>query len=466
MANLVSPLSKESILYTWKELIKRAGTPAGKVEEGVLRVLDIPVFYGLPKTAPASPYIAVCRCKDSSWMELLNMPEGTLAWSRLEESVPKGSQLHLENSIPVLFWGEGYENGNQPFAERRSDGSVIFYADIIAASFFMLSRWEETVVPIRDRHDRFPGIASVAWKQGFLDRPLVDEYAIILREWLKVILPGWQPALNEFKVHLSHDIDHVRLFPDLSSRIVRSASELFKRRDIRSAINAIFWNKSFDADPYYRRIYELAKISLENGLSNDSFYFMSARKSNKDAGYDINSPHIRRCIDSLLEQGFEIGLHPSYYTYSDPVRMADEKARIESVLGFPVRATRQHYLRFKIPKTWRILAEVGFTNDGTLSFADQVGFRCGTCHAFKPFDVINNSELAIEERPLIVMDRTIVDYLSLAPPEGSDLIVKLALRCRSVEGTFTFLWHNTSIYRKYLPWIDIYPALVRKLSAL
>jgi hypothetical protein len=399
-------------------------------------------------------------------MELLTRPEGTLSWKRLEEATPNGSQLRIEKSIPVLFWGEGYENGERPIAEHRPDGSVIFYADIIAASFFMLSRWEETVVPVRDQHDRFPGNVSVAWKQGFLDRPVVDEYAMILREWLKVVLPRWEPGRNEFKVHLSHDIDHVRLFPDLNSRLIRFGSNLFKRRDLRSAINTIFWNQSLGSDPYFQRIYDLAKISLENGLSNDTFFMMSARKSDKDAGYDIASPHLRGCIDFLLGQGFEIGLHPSYYAYNDLIRMEEEKTQIETVLSRQVRSARQHYLRFKIPETWRIQSQVGLLYDCTLSFADQVGFRCGTCHPFKPFDAVTNTELAIQERPLIVMDRTIVDYLSLPPTEGIDLIHKLALRCRSVEGTFTLLWHNTSIFKKHLPWIDFYPELIRSLSRM
>ena len=49
----------------------------------------------------------------------------------------------------------------------------------------LLSRWEETVLTGRDAHGRLPFSDSVAHRQGFLDRPLVDEYALILREWLK-----------------------------------------------------------------------------------------------------------------------------------------------------------------------------------------------------------------------------------------------------------------------------------------
>lgn len=55
--------------------------------------------------------------------------------------------------------------------------------DIFAASFFMLTRWEEYVNKARDSHNRFPATESLAYKQGFLDRPIVNEY---LEEFKKI----------------------------------------------------------------------------------------------------------------------------------------------------------------------------------------------------------------------------------------------------------------------------------------
>ena len=63
-------------------------------------------------------------------------------------------------------------------------------------------------------------------------------------------------------------------------------------------------------------------------------------------------------------------------------------------------------------------------------------------------------ELNIIEIPLIAMDGTLKTYRKLRIKEGSDSILKLKNRCRKVEGTFTLLWHNTSIYRGWEEWFD------------
>ena len=53
----------------------------------------------------------------------------------------------------------------------------------------MLSRYEEAVLLDRDDHDRFPATASIAYKTGFLDRPIIDEYVEILWVAMKRVWP-------------------------------------------------------------------------------------------------------------------------------------------------------------------------------------------------------------------------------------------------------------------------------------
>jgi hypothetical protein len=466
MANLASPLTNKSILYTWKELIKRASIPADKLEDGALRVLDIPVFYGLPGATPALPYLTICRSTESSWGELLERPNGTLVWKRLEEAIPRSRKINLESPLPVLFWGDGYEHGNKPVAERRSDGSVIFYADIIAASFFMLSQWEETVVFIRDKHDRFPASASVACKQGFLERPIVDEYALILREWLNILLPDWKPVENEFHVKINHDIDSIRRFPNVRARLMATGFDIVRGRDFGSLGRNILGGSTNETDPHFRAIYNLAQMSLDAGLKKDAFYFMAADSSSKDNGYDVTSAEIRTCIKYLERTGCEIGFHPGYYTFDDAAKFAIEKTKIKKVLGNTKFGSRQHYLRFKVPETWRILAKEGISYDATLGFFDHVGFRCGTCHRFKPFDTYLDDEMDLEEEPLIVMDMTLVNYMTIKPHEGYEVVRVLAERCRRVKGTFTFLWHNTSFQGEYIPWMATYLEILKLLGSM
>lgn len=98
-------------------------------------------------------------------------------------------------------------DGPKPFPELQRNGSVLINADIVAATVFTLCRCEELVLPMRDRHDGFLAAASVAHKHGFVERPVVDEYPLILREWLKLLFPDSRPRARRFPVKLSRDVD-------------------------------------------------------------------------------------------------------------------------------------------------------------------------------------------------------------------------------------------------------------------
>mgnify|MGYP001077022375 CR=1 FL=1 len=406
--------------------------------------------------------IIVVPCRERAWIALLDLPENNLHWVSVDRALPPNYESSFTSgcSVPVLFWGEGYEDGSKPFAERREDGTVIFYADIIAATFFMLTRWEETVSSVRDQHGRFPATASVAYKQGFLDRPIVDEYALILGAWLKTLLPGWEPQPPRFSVKLSHDIDYVR-----SASIRTFGGDILKRRSPVKALQTARQLISREADPYLQGCYELADLSEAHGFQS-AFYFMAADRSPLDSGYDPQEKSVQRLIHALRSRGHEVGFHPGYQTFDNPERFHQEKQRMDLALGETRYGGRQHFLRFRAPDTWRLWEEAGLTYDSTLGYADHEGFRCGTCHPFQPFDIEQDRVLDLWEIPLIVMDGTLRNYRNVTPAEGEERILTLAQRCQAVNGVFTLLWHNTSLQGEWAPWAAVYRRVLPQLAAL
>ena len=465
-----SPLSREALRYTWRQLAHRAGVTGGDPFGTGLENLKIPVYYeNALQVQPDRSSIIVVPCADSAWWALLERAPCSLQWVSVRETVPQGVQLPIGDSIPVLFWGEGYDDGSKPFAELRDDGSVVFYADLIASTFFMLSRWEETVVDVRDEHDRFPGTASVAHKQAFLDRPVVDLYAQILRCWLRTLLPQWVPEVREFSVKLSHDVDAIRRFPTLYSATQSLGADLLKRHSLRKAWETVvdtFWQTGAPhRTAHYQGIDFLAGLSKRHKIDS-AFYFMATEPGPLESDYDLASPLIRQCIERLQKQGFEIGLHPGYHTFNDQSRLAAEKARLDEALGETKYGGRQHFLRFHVPQTWRNWEEVGLTYDSTMTYPEHEGFRCGTCHPFRPFDVQQIRQLSIWEIPLIVMDVTLCKYRKFSPEQAEARILELAQRCKQVEGTFTLLWHNSSLDSTWRAWPQMYERVVEELSEL
>ena len=109
--------------------------------------------------------------------------------------------------IPILF-GEPREEWS------REGQQVIIHADLIASSYFLLSRYEEMYLRHeRDQLGRFPGKSSLAYRAGFLHRPIVDEYGYALREILlssgiaeRYNLRIPERAKTFSAVHLTHDL--------------------------------------------------------------------------------------------------------------------------------------------------------------------------------------------------------------------------------------------------------------------
>lgn len=453
----LSMLTPKAVEYSWEQLAQRAGfTDAGSF----LAVDDYFQYCALDQAEIARPGIIVVPCSKDSWQSLLDAKAQTLDFVPVDQVFPVGIQPPFSRSIPVLFWGAGYEDGRKPFVQRTDDGMVIFYADIVAATFFMLSRWEETVVPTRDQHNRFAATASVAYKQGFLDRPIVDEYALILQAWLKLLLPNWQPQAHLFSVKLSHDIDSVR-----SSSLWRLGGDLLKRQSLGRAVQTAKELLLSEQDFSLRGCRELAQLSEQNSFQS-AFYFMAAARNSFDNGYDVNSKPVWHLIRELRQRGHEIGFHPGYSTWDNPDRFMLEKCCMDRALGETQYGGRQHYLRFSVPHTWRLWESAGLSYDSTLSYADYEGFRCGSCHPFRPFDIELDRPLNLLEIPLIVMDGTLKQYRNLTPEQGEERILALAKRCQQVNGIFTLLWHNTSLMGEWESWAPVYRRVLPRLAAL
>ena len=109
-------------------------------------------------------------------------------------------------------------------------------------------------------------------------------------------------------------------------------------------------------------------------------------------------------IREIDRQGWEIGLHPSWYSFDDADELKRQKEILEKALGHEIVSIRQHYLHYDIRITPAVHAEAGFKYDSTLGFNDNVGFRFGTCYPYHLYDLNAEKELPIMEIPLVIHD--------------------------------------------------------------
>ncbi|WP_181015627.1 polysaccharide deacetylase family protein [Alkalispirochaeta sphaeroplastigenens] len=385
-------------------------------------------------------------------LELTDVPAEIVR--RLRERVPEQPGV-----IPVLYGeprvvipGAGDDGGEQGGRRVRCD------VDIFGSIFFMLSRYEEVVVPDRDEHDRFPATASVALKAGFLERPIVNEYVELLWAMLSYLWPGLQRRKREFRMLVSHDVDvpFEDAFRPPYWALRRTAGDVFKRRDPVAAVEQLRrWNrvrKGHLAEDRNNTFDFIMSESEKRGLTS-AFYFIPKGSSDQIIRYDVDHPILQDLLKRISERGHEIGYHASYETFQDEdmtvqeveyLRGALEKAKIQQ----EVKGGRQHYLRWQTPNTFRNWEAASMTYETTLGFADHAGFRCGTCWEFPVYDVVKRRDLKLVERPLVAMECSITSarYRGLGYGEWAySVFAALKERCRLYSGDFALLWHNNEL---------------------
>jgi hypothetical protein len=340
---------------------------------------------------------------------------------------------------------------NLPFAETKGD-ELHINADIISLSFIMLSRYEEKMIDERDSLGRFESKNSIAVKYNFIDYPVVDEYALILRKYLQIFFPDQHFTIPRCKIIPTHDIDEIRRFTGLKKTIRTILGDIIFYKNLPMFFKSIGQylgsvNNS-DKDPYIDAIRELVKVSGKHHLKSE-FYFMGAEPGQFDCGYDIAAPYLSDILSNINRHGMTIGYHGGFETCDNSDLFSKEKERIETVVGHKIANVRQHYLRFDIHLTFRMMELCGMKYDSTLGYADREGFRCGTCFEYHPYDFENDKPYnSIKERPLIVMDVTLSDYRKHTMNEAYRQMVKLYSRCKVVGGNFVILWHNNSVVRE------------------
>jgi len=347
-----------------------------------------------------------------------------------------------------------------PLITATVNGWNIGY-DILGLTYWMLNRIEEIGRTDLDNHGRFPATASHAYKHNYLERPVVDEWLHVLGQVISKTWPGIELKQHTFSMKVSHDVDAPSRYGFASAKgLLRAmAGDVLKRGDLKNPLRAPWIklnsrNKIHSSDPY--NTFEwIMDLSDQHGLTS-AFYFICGRTSDLDADYEPEHPAIRALMRRIHERGHEIGLHPSYNTYQHPQIIAVEAQRLRKIAaeeGIEQArwGGRMHYLRWEQPTTLRAWAEAGMDYDSTLSYADRPGFRCGTCFEYPAFDPVENRELKLRVRPLVVMECSVIDacYSGLGVGEAAQQKLKtLKDVCRKVNGCFTLLWHNSSFANK------------------
>ena len=174
---------------------------------------------------------------------------------------------------------------------------------------------------------------------------------------------------------------------------------------------------------------------------------------------------VRMAVEKILDSRGEVGLHGSMISHLSKEDLKKEKESLDDFLSSPCVGIRQHFLRLKVPQTWRSQTESGFLYDCTLGYPDRSGFRAGFALPFRPYDVEADQEIGIWEINTNVMDQTYDKYDRKGKEEIKSEIQKLQDQLEAANGgLLTLLWHTNVLEEFGFPgFVDLYGELLEGL---
>jgi hypothetical protein len=359
---------------------------------------------------------------------------------------------------------------NQDIPVKISDGIPLFYGDSgnqlgfdpFAASFYFLSRYEEYLPFRKDSHGRFHSESSILSQYDALRLPLVDLYAERLIVWLLKFFPRLEVIRNQYKMEVTFDVDQLFMFK--AKGIARSLLGIAKnlvtdRSKLSARLESIFGNRKDPID-----IYDKLIERCHNAKLKPIYFFQVGEQSRYDINNPTHLPRVRNKINQIAVSS-ELGIHPSYYT-SEKLDLLDlECERLRSVSSNTIVRSRQHYLRFRLPSTYRALEQHGIDHDYSMGFPDSNGFRASTSHPFKFYDLEREEETFLTIHPMVFMDLVSVrncKSLSACIEEAAHLrdLVK------QVNGVFNTAWHPETLagYEVPFPSMEVLDSILVKIN--
>lgn len=332
--------------------------------------------------------------------------------------------------------------------------------DVFAASFYLVSRYEEYLPHILDAHDRFDAKDSLAFQHDFLRKPFVNNWAILIRELILKKYPTFNFPARKYHFISTLDIDNAYAYREKGiirtmGGYLKSLSEL-KFSEMKERTKVIL---GLEQDPY--DTYDFQLEMLKKYKFKSIYFFLVGDYGLNDKNLPIESRKFQSLIKRLSDYA-EVGIHPSYGSNKNKSQLKKEIGRLSNVLHREITQSRQHFLKLRLPETYRNLIDLDITDDYTMGYSSRVGFRASICTPFNFYDMDTETETKLKIHPFAVMEGTLKYQMHTKPDEALKIIKLLVDEVKKVDGVFISLWHNDTINNRKIwkGWKEVYEEMV------
>ena len=374
----------------------------------------------------------------------------------------KGSRLLFEKKVYNQNIEIFDEAGSPAFFKNERDAGN-FPFDIFSGIFYLLSRYEEYLPHNKDKYGRYDHQQSIAFTNGFLKIPLINNWLELFATYIKNNFSGFQIIKKVFHFLPTYDVDMA--FEWRYKGFIRNAGQLLKllgQQDYKKISTALKILEGKLKDPFDN--FEFLR-QLHEQLNLHAAYFFLV--STTDTKYDKNiSPYasgMKKLIQRLANKN-DIGLHPSYYSSQEEKKLKKEKFLLEEIAGNTIQKSRQHYLRFSLPATYRQLTEAGIKDEFSMGYGSVNGFRASYANSFYWYDIEREEKTNLRLHPFCYMDSNIIFHQKLNPKDSFEELMYFYNTCKNVNGTFISIMHNHLMGDNDLEWRNAYEEFLLKTN--
>lgn len=334
---------------------------------------------------------------------------------------PQEINIHHWNKLPIFF---------------QTAGEPIPF-DLFSAAFYLLSRYEEYLPFTADEHGRYPAMESLAFRQHFLDIALVDRWIMQLAIVIRSIEPAFHFPQKTMSFIPTYDIDIAYSYRgkglrrNLGGLLLDAFTGRFDRIGQRIAVLAGSQTDPYDSYAFLDDLhghYALKPI----------YFFLLGENSTYDKNLNAGHRLMRDLIRNISDRHW-VGIHPSYHSKDDPSKMEKEIGQLKTGLS------RQHYIRFTLPDTYRMLINLGITEEYSMGYGSMNGFRASTSYPHLWFDLQRNETTALRVYPFCYMECNSFYEQHMNTHQALIEILHYVTEVRYCKGTLITIWHNFSL---------------------
>jgi hypothetical protein len=350
-------------------------------------------------------------------------------------------------------------NFHKAFFQTRGD--IPF--DLFAASFYLLTRYEEYLPFEKDEYGRYAHTNALAFKENFLQIPLINIWLEEFKKALKLKFPSLIFKGRQFKSIISYDIDI-------------AYSYLYKgfRRNLGGILKSFVQNDWFmikdrlavlrgrKKDPF--DCYEWLDALHLYCRMKPYYFFLVAKNTGK---YDKNISTNQQAFYDLImyyAKMYKIGIHPSWQSGDNSGLLKEEIEWLEVVADKRITSSRQHYIRFSLPGTFRELIKNGIKKDFSMGYGSINGFRASICSSYYWYDLEKEEQTNLQLYPFCYMDANSFYEQRQNPQQAYRELIQYYDTVKKLNGLFISIWHNNILGTgiEYKGWREMFELFMKE----